>query len=124
MEWFDKSFAGLTTDELFRIYQLRAQVFNGEQESSYPDPDEQDRTARHLFCCDGSRVVAYARYFRAGKQVSFGRVVIQREYRGTGLSQGWKSSSTPSTTFRATTQSMVSRRPGTPLPKPAENTLR
>ena len=86
MEWFDKSFAALTTDELFRIYQLRAQVFNGEQESSYPDPDEQDRTARHLFCCDGSRVVAYARYFRAGKQVSFGRVVIQREYRGTGLS--------------------------------------
>lgn len=87
MQWFNKTFDELTGVELFKIYQLRALVFNGEQESSYPDPDENDLVAHHLFCCDGLQVVAYARYFEVGKQVTFGRVVIRKNYRGTGLSK-------------------------------------
>ncbi len=42
MQWFDKQFTELTVNELFAILKLRAQVFNGEQQSSYPDPDDSD----------------------------------------------------------------------------------
>lgn len=87
MQWVDKLFVELSTDELFEIYRLRATVFNGEQDSSYPDPDEQDRTAHHLFCRDGQQVIAYARYFKVDGHVSFGRVVILKDRRGTGLSK-------------------------------------
>lgn len=86
MDWYDKSFDELTVYELFRIYQLRTVVFNAEQDSAYPDPDDEDLTARHLFCEDGNHVVAYARYFIDGDHVTFGRVVIAKDYRGTGLS--------------------------------------
>ena len=51
MEWFDKTFNELTTMELFKIYYLRCQVFNGEQESTYPDPDMQDLTATMFLQC-------------------------------------------------------------------------
>lgn len=87
MQWFNKSFVELSTDELLEIYRLRAIVFNSEQGSSYPDPDEQDRTAHHLFCRDGRRLIAYARYFKVDGHVSFGRVVILKDYRGSGLSK-------------------------------------
>ena len=85
MEWQDKEFTALTVDELQRIYWLRAQVFNAEQQSSYPEPDEQDRHCHHLFAREGEQVVAYARYFATADGVSFGRVVVAKAYRGTGL---------------------------------------
>ena len=75
MEWQDKEFTALTVDELQRIYWLRAQVFNAEQQSSYPEPDEQDRHCHHLFAREGEQVVAYARYFATADGVSFGPVV-------------------------------------------------
>ena len=82
MEWQDKEFTALTVDELQRIYWLRAQVFNAEQQSSYPEPDEQDRHCHHLFAREGEQVVAYARYFATADGVSFGRVVVAKAYRG------------------------------------------
>lgn len=85
MEWQDKEFTALTVDELQRIYWLRAQVFNAEQQSSYPEPDEQDRHCHHLFAREGEQVVAYARYFATADGVSFGRVVVAKAYRGTGV---------------------------------------
>lgn len=86
MDWYDKEFSELTVDELYQIYRLRAQVFNTEQKSAYCDPDDQDPHARHLFLSDGGRVVAYARYFPVSGHVTFGRVVIAKDRRGTGLS--------------------------------------
>lgn len=85
MEWFDKTFATLTVNELFQIYKLRATVFNTEQQSDYCDPDDQDPLAHHVFGIRDGQVIAYARYFKNGDDVTFGRVVIAKEARGQGL---------------------------------------
>lgn len=85
MEWFDKGFHQLTVDELFAILKLRAEVFNTEQKSDYCDPDDSDPVARHVFAVDHGRVVAYGRYFGIKKDVTFGRVVIAKDFRGRGL---------------------------------------
>ena len=71
MQWFDKQFTELTVNELFAILKLRAQVFNGEQQSSYPDPDDSDPLAHHVFATTNGEVVAYARYFIQNDVVTF-----------------------------------------------------
>lgn len=85
MQWFDKQFTELTVNELFAILKLRAQVFNGEQQSSYPDPDDSDSLAHHVFATTNGEVVAYARYFIQNDVVTFGRVVVAPQARGIGL---------------------------------------
>lgn len=85
MEWFDKTFKDLTVNELFQIFKLRATVFNTEQNSNYCDPDDNDPLAHHVFAKDNDRVIAYARYFATNNDVTFGRVVIEKEYRGRGI---------------------------------------
>ena len=85
MEWYDKTFDKLTVKELFAILKLRAQVFNGEQNSSYPDPDDNDQLAHHVFAIADGELVAYARYFVQEDNVTFGRVVVAPQARGTGL---------------------------------------
>ena len=85
MQWFDKQFTELTVNELFAILKLRAQVFNGEQQSSYPDPDDSDPLAHHVFATTNGEVVAYARYFIQNDVVTFGRVVVAPQARGIGL---------------------------------------
>ena len=85
MQWFDKQFTELTVNELFAILKLRAQVFNGEQQSSYPDPDNSDLIAHHVFATADDETVAYARYFIQNDVVTFGRVVVAPQARGIGL---------------------------------------
>lgn len=85
MEWFDKNFESLTVDELFQILKLRATVFNTEQHSDYCDPDDHDPLARHVFATENGKIIAYARYFQVDDSVTFGRVVIDSQYRGQGL---------------------------------------
>ena len=86
MNWYDKAFDDLTVNELFQIYKLRALVFNAEQDSPYPDPDDDDPVARHVLCMDNGQLVAYARYFIDHDHATFGRVVSTKDHRGTGLS--------------------------------------
>ena len=85
MEWHDKTFDELSTKELFQIYYLRTQVFNDEQHSTYPDPDYQDLTAHHVLAMQDGHLAAYARYFIEDDYVTFGRVVVAKANRGTGL---------------------------------------
>lgn len=86
MEWHDRKFSELSVDELYLIYQLRADVFNGEQKCITPDPDPQDRTAHHVFAIADGQVISYARYFTTNDQeVTFGRVVIAADHRHEGL---------------------------------------
>ncbi|MDO4903133.1 MAG: GNAT family N-acetyltransferase [Limosilactobacillus sp.] len=87
MEWFDKTFDELSAREIFAILKLRCEVFNGEQECITPDPDDQDLACRHIFCTDDGNLVAYARYFTEDGNITFGRVVIAKDHRGTGISQ-------------------------------------
>ena len=50
--WFDRTFAELTTAQLYRIIELRERVFIVEQRCVYLDADGVDLVARH---CGPSR---------------------------------------------------------------------
>ncbi|KRL89820.1 GNAT family N-acetyltransferase [Lactobacillus kalixensis] len=85
MDWNDKIFSELSTKELFQIYKLRAEVFNAEQESSYPDPDNNDLIAHHVFATENGELAAYGRYFPEDGMVTFGRIVVAPNFRKKGL---------------------------------------
>jgi len=80
-----KSFAELSTQELFQIYQLRVAVFVVEQNCAYQEVDELDLTAQHLLRYDDvGNLIAYARLMDEGKQVRIGRVVVAQAARKHG----------------------------------------
>ncbi len=93
MEWFTKTFAALSTEELYRIVQLRQQVFVVEQNCVYLDADGYDREALHLFAVQQKtvqqkRVIAYCRLLPPGlkyQEASIGRVCTALPQRGSGL---------------------------------------
>ncbi len=82
--WYVKHFEELSTRELYEIYRLRSQVFVVEQACAYPDIDETDLTAIHLFYRT-DRIIAYARLYPEAESVKIGRIVVPSELRGTGL---------------------------------------
>lgn len=103
LKWSLKCFDELTTLELFSILKLRQTVFMLEQTSLYPDIDEADLTALHLFLLSDQYdaetqtalpMLAYGRILAptqlkedlaSSQKISFGRVIIAKEARGTGL---------------------------------------
>lgn len=88
MEWFHKTFAALSTEELYRMMQLRQQVFVIEQNCVYLDADGCDRSALHLFAVRQGCVVAYCRLLPPGlkyQEASIGRVCTALAQRRSGL---------------------------------------
>ncbi len=93
MEWFTKTFAALSTEELYLIVQLRQQVFVVEQNCVYLDADGYDRKALHLFAVQQETVqqqsvIAYCRVLPPGlkyQEASIGRVCTGLPQRGSGL---------------------------------------
>ena len=60
-----RTFADLSTSELYEILKARYAVFTQEQGIIYLDEDDIDYISTHLFLTRGPIVVAYARLFRA-----------------------------------------------------------
>jgi ElaA protein len=90
MTWNLKKFEELNNDEVYRILQARVSIFVIEQRCFYTEIDGNDQAAYHLFKDDGSEIVAYLRIFPSGTlypQASFGRVLVQKEYRNRGLAR-------------------------------------
>ena len=90
MNWIIKSFPELTLDELYDLLKLRTDVFIVEQQCAYPDCDGMDKKALHIFLRKNDKIAAYARIFSPGDvfpEAAIGRVVVEREERGTGLSR-------------------------------------
>ena len=87
MDFEVKHFSELTTNELFEILRLRQSVFIIEQNCPYPDIDDDDKDAVHVFSWDEEgRVNACLRVFYKNKEegtVQIGRVVTLE--RGIGL---------------------------------------
>jgi ElaA protein len=83
--WQVKQFSELSTDELFQIYQLRSAVFVVEQDRLYQDVDVHDKECLHLMNVENNQLVSYARIFMEGDHLTFGRVVIAKDHRGTGM---------------------------------------
>lgn len=74
-----KSFKELSTRELYRILQLRSEVFVVEQDCVYQDIDNKDQRAIHVFGVKNDDIIAYTRIFKPGDyfdNASIGRVLV------------------------------------------------
>lgn len=90
MKWELKKFDELKIDKLYEILQLRSEVFVVEQECAYQDCDGKDKKSYHLYLEDDGRIIAYLRILKRGlsfDEVSIGRVLIHKDYRGKGLAR-------------------------------------
>jgi len=79
MEYFVKKFSELTTTELYKILQLRSEVFVVEQDCIYQDLDFKDQKSLHILGVKDNSIVAYTRIFKPGDyfdNASIGRVVV------------------------------------------------
>jgi ElaA protein len=88
LEWKIKRFETLSTQELYKLLQLRAEVFIVEQNCVYQDIDGKDEKALHLIGEDNCEIVAYARLFKPNdyfEQASIGRVVVKETSRAKKL---------------------------------------
>lgn len=83
-----KKFKELNVDEIYDILRMRNEVFILEQGSIYQDCDEKDQRAFHMFGRENGKIVTYLRILDKGvsyDEISIGRVLVDRQYRGTGL---------------------------------------
>ncbi|MCF6514914.1 GNAT family N-acetyltransferase [Lactobacillus sp. S2-2] len=73
----------LTNAELLSIMKERINVFVVEQNCPYPEIDKKDFDAIHLFIKINNEITAYTRIVPHdnGKDISFGRVLVKKEYR-------------------------------------------
>lgn len=82
-----KTFEALTTTELYKLLQLRSEVFVVEQDCVYQDIDGLDQKAIHVLGFKKEQLVAYTRILKPGdyfKQAGIGRVVVKKEEREFG----------------------------------------
>ena len=85
-----KSFEELNKAELYQIVQLRIAVFIIEQDCPYPDLDDMDQDAQHLWIEDAGEIVCYLRVNPAGSRFlepSLGRIVTKKSHRNRGLAE-------------------------------------
>jgi ElaA protein len=86
MNFRAKYFSELNITELYKILQLRAEVFVVEQDCVYQDIDFKDQKSLHIIGYKNSEIVAYTRIFKPGdyfKNASIGRVLVvasERKY--------------------------------------------
>jgi len=77
--WSCKSFNELTNEELYKILQLRIEVFAVEQNVVYQDCDNKDFKSYHLTASINNEIIAYSRIIPPGisysKAASIGRIV-------------------------------------------------
>src|ERR1700730_6076460 len=89
VNWRCKSFDELTNTELYKILQLRNEVFVVEQRSLYQDCDNKDLISHHLGGWKQDNIVAYSRLLPPGipypNAASIGRVVTSHSVRGQDL---------------------------------------
>ena len=89
MTWQCKTFSELTTEELYKILQLRNEVFVVEQNCPYQDCDGKDLKAHHFSAWDNGVLVAYTRLLPKGVSydagASIGRVLTSPKVRGQKL---------------------------------------
>ncbi len=94
MELYEKKFSELSNSELYDILKLRINVFVVEQNCPYPEADDRDKEAIHVYLKDENGIQAYLRIMDRGTEseyVSIGRVIAVRRRCGLGsriLSEG------------------------------------
>lgn len=87
MEIRAKRFEELDIYELYEILKLRVDVFVVEQNCPYPELDEKDKAAWHVYIRENGAITAYLRVLDAGvsfPEVGIGRVISARRRCGLG----------------------------------------
>ena len=86
ISFVSKNFQALTTEELYIILALRAEVFVVEQNCPYQDVDGKDLLSIHVLGYIKNQLVAYARVLEQGvsyqEYASIGRIVTSPSIRG------------------------------------------
>lgn len=80
-----KPFDALSLSELYKILQIRNQVFYVEQHCDDLDLDDRDQQSLHLSLYDNETLCGYARLLPPGlayTEMSVGRVAVLKAYRG------------------------------------------
>lgn len=83
---FIKQFKELTLPELYTILKLRVDVFVVEQNCPYPELDNEDQKAVHLFIKEEGKVVSYLRIITTQAKTRIGRVLTHKDHRDKKLS--------------------------------------
>jgi len=84
LQWKIKRFETLSVSELYKLLQLRSEVFVVEQNCVYQDIDGKDEKALHVLGYYNGDLAAYSRLFNKGyyfEESSIGRVVVSPKYR-------------------------------------------
>jgi ElaA protein len=79
-----KRFNELSSVEIYKLLQLRSEVFVVEQNCVYQDMDGKDEKALHVFGFFEEEIAAYSRLFAPGDyfdNASIGRVVVNPKFR-------------------------------------------
>ena len=89
MKYFLKSYEELTKNELYKILQLRIEIFVIEQNCPYQDADGKDKACYHLMGCDDDgNIHTYTRLVPEGVSykgyTAIGRVITSKAVRGKG----------------------------------------
>ena len=90
MQWRVKSYDELSVVEFHKILKSRIDVFVVEQQCPYPELDNTDDRALHIWLEDNAEIVAYCRIFPSGvkyPEASIGRVLTTKKYRNKGWSR-------------------------------------
>ncbi|MGG7439896.1 GNAT family N-acetyltransferase [Chryseobacterium arthrosphaerae] len=86
--WKIKTFDEFTVPELYAVLKARIDVFVIEQNCPYPDLDNYDQKAVHIWAEEDGQVLAYCRVFDKGikyEETSIGRVLTTKQARGKSL---------------------------------------
>lgn len=87
LQFAAKTFAELTTIEVYEILKARAEIFVMEQNICYQDMDDVDYKSLHCFLKEGNKVVAYLRaYYQDSDETAIrvGRVLTLEHGKGLG----------------------------------------
>jgi ElaA protein len=79
-----KKFAELSPVELYKILQLRSEIFVLEQQCLYQDLDDKDFNSFHLMYFEENTLIAYLRIVEKGisyPEIFIGRVVVKQSHR-------------------------------------------
>lgn len=86
--WKIKNFDELSANELYKILKARVDVFVVEQNCPYPELDNYDKKAIHLWAEQDDEVLAYCRIFKPEikyNEASIGRVLTNQNFRNLKL---------------------------------------
>lgn len=88
MQIYCKSFAELTSLELYSILKARSEVFVVEQQCVYQDIDDYDVDATHIYIVHEHELAAYGRLLSPKtkfQEMSLGRILTTNKARGKGF---------------------------------------